>query len=172
MLTQSRLRELLDYDPSTGVFRWRAFASDYCRRVKIGDVAGGAVAPTGYKAVRVDKRDYYQHRLAWLYVYGSFPPKGRYIDHINCVKTDNRIENLRVVSQSEQNANSTRFNKTGFNGIHKNKRRWYAAIHKNGKKYKLGSFDSPEKASMAYRMAGYRLYGDRFKDAVYASQNP
>lgn len=88
-----RLKELLHYDPDTGLFTWLTDRG----RAKQGDAAGNHV--NGYLRVRIHRKDYLLHRLAWLYVHGAFPT--HQIDHINGVKDDNRIDNLRDVNQSE-----------------------------------------------------------------------
>jgi hypothetical protein len=79
------LRELLSYDPKTGMFTWRIRSA---RRVHIGDVAGG-VNGRGYLTIRVDGRQYLAHRLAFLHMTGSWPKK-EHIDHINMDRADNR----------------------------------------------------------------------------------
>lgn len=84
MMNQEILKLHLDYNQNTGVFIRRI---SLCNRVKIGDVAGNTNLQ-GYVAIRVLGKLYKAHRLAWLYVYGEFP---RDIDHINGVKSDNRI---------------------------------------------------------------------------------
>ena len=91
MLTQSELKSLLHYDPETGLFTWIAPLSN---RVQVGDVCS-TVAPIGYILIGVRGQKLYAHRLAWLYMTGEWPENQ--IDHINCVKTDNRWANLREV---------------------------------------------------------------------------
>lgn len=95
-MEQTRLKELLHYDPNTGIFTWRVNRRG--RFARKGSVAG-TVDFNGYIAMGVDNRRYYAHRLAWLYVFGYYPPEDT--DHINEIKTDNRIVNLRCASRSE-----------------------------------------------------------------------
>ena len=81
-LIADRVRELLHYEPDTGVFKWRARSASVGRggsRVRVGQIAG-AITVNGYRAVKVAGRTYTMHRLAWLYVYGAWPGE---IDHIN-----------------------------------------------------------------------------------------
>ncbi len=111
-LTQERLKELLKYDPETGVFVWRISRS----RMKAGGVAGH-VGVLGYRRILIDGKLYLSHRLAWFYVYGYFTENE--IDHINRVRDDNRIGNLREVSRSCNAINSgIRMNNTsGVTGV-------------------------------------------------------
>lgn len=88
-LTAERLRELLDYDPETGYFRWRR---DVGARAWKGQLAG-TMARDGYEYIGIDRRRYPAHRLAWLYVHGEWP-RGL-LRHLNWLRSDNRLENLR-----------------------------------------------------------------------------
>ena len=97
-LTHARLCELLDYDPLTGVFRWRVSRG----RVLCGDIAG-CFDGNGYRAVRLDGVDYRAHRLAWFFVHAVWPVAD--IDHINRRRFDNRLTNLRDVSRAVNLAN-------------------------------------------------------------------
>jgi hypothetical protein len=98
-LDHSALRALLDYDPDTGVFTWRNPRTYWH---KVGDVAG-SVNGRGYRILGICGRYYAEHRLAWFYVHGAWPTHT--IDHINRVRTDNRIANLRDVTMRENNLN-------------------------------------------------------------------
>lgn len=98
MITQDRLRELLHYDPDTGIFT-RLVSTGW--RGKVGDVAGYK-NPDGYLVIMIDYKLYLAHRLAWLYTYGRFP---EVTDHINGVRDDNRIVNLREVTNWENAQN-------------------------------------------------------------------
>ena len=150
MLTQERLKELLDYDPETGVFVRKASRGT----AKAGSVAG-CMYNTGYIMIRIDSKDYTAHRLAWLYVYGCWPTNQ--IDHINRVKDDNRLCNLREATQSENNWNVGKYknNKSGLTGVswHNSTKKWQAQISVNGKLIYLGLFDTPEEGHAAYLKA-------------------
>src|SRR5260370_40019772 len=95
-LTQERLHSLLDYDPDSGVFRWKC-SCDHGRRGRrsAGDVAGGWAGGrnSAYWMIGIDYRRYLAHRLAWFYVHGEWPP--HQIDHIDLDKTNNTLVNLR-----------------------------------------------------------------------------
>lgn len=155
MITQKRLRELLSYDPDTGVFQW-LFSRGTARA---GAVAGSADS-YGYLQTKIDRRCYLNHRLAWLYVHGEWPT--RQIDHINGKRTDNRLANLRIVSASvnQQNHRVARVdNKCGLLGVSSSGKRWQARIsHPGGKDAYLGLFDTPELAHAAYLEAKRRLH--------------
>ena len=156
MLTQKRLKELLDYDPETGEFKWKIAR----QRVKIGTIAG-SLDTRGYRQITVDSIRYYTHRLVWLYVNGKWPPND--MNHINGVKDDNRLANLREATRSEtmQNQRCVRIsNKSGFLGVSWHKRRecWMACIGINGKRQKLGCFDNAEEAHAAYLKAKAELH--------------
>ena len=154
-LTAERLREVLDYDPETGVFVWRIRTSN-C--VKVGDVAGG-LRLDGYFAIGLDGRTYLAHRLAWLWVHGHWPQYG--IDHIDGDVENNRITNLRDVDQSTNMQNVKKAcvnNKTsGLLGSHPSGKKWRAQITVGGKIHYLGTFDTQELAYAAY-LGAKRLF--------------
>jgi len=134
-LTQERLKELLSYDPETGIFtrlnngtKWR-----------VGDEAGGD-HHSGYRYIRVDGETHAAHRLAWLYVYGYLPEY--LIDHINRAKADNRIINLREVSKScnVRNSKTPINNILGVKGVVKSGSKWVAHIRVNNKTKFLGCY--------------------------------
>lgn len=148
MLTQGRLNEMLIYDPESGLFT---------RRVAVPGARAGTVAgcmkDTGYIVIRIDKVLYRSHRLAWLAVHGSWP-EGE-IDHINGIKHDNRICNLRDVplDQNRQNQRRARVSsKSGVLGVRKIERsgKYKAEITINGRNRSLGHFDTEDQASAAY----------------------
>ena len=157
MITQARLRELLDYDPATGVFTWKVSRGP----ARVGSVAGWKET-RGHICIEVDGRSYKAHRLAWLYVSGKWPRDQ--IDHINCVRTDNRIVNLREATSAENAANSLTYrnNTSGFKGVnwHKKTGKWRAYIGVEGRITHLGLFARVEDAAAAYAEASARLHED------------
>ena len=152
ILTQERLKELLDYDPETGVFRWKMNVG---QRARIG-VTPGTIHPTGYIHIKIAGRSYVAHRLVWLWVYGSWPTDQ--IDHKNGVRSDNRITNLREVTRSENLQNQRRARtgtRSGFLGVTKQTHttKWQATINVGGKNVYLGVFATPQLAHEAYLTA-------------------
>jgi len=152
MITQAELKERLNYDPETGLF-YRKLATANC--VRIGDVAGW-LTKRGYIQISLFNKKHYAHRLAWLYVYGVMPDKD--IDHIDCVKTNNSIANLRLVTMSENQQNRKKAaitSKTGVIGVsfEKYTQRYRANIQVNKKSINLGRYDTKEDAHNAYLSA-------------------
>lgn len=153
-LSHERLTQLLHYDPETGVFRWRKSRGGY----RAGSVAG--CKTQGRIVIRVDRRSYLAHRLAFLYMVGAWPPED--VDHINGIGEDNRWVNLRAANNSQNSANRKSANPSGLKGAswNKSKRKWEAHITKNYKRHYLGLFPTPEEAHMAYCEAADRLHGE------------
>lgn len=156
-LSSIRLKELLNYDPITGVFIWNI---DRPRNIKAGSIAGHTVK-YGYLSISVDGRNYLAHRLAWLYVHDKFPDM--HIDHINGITFDNRIENLRDVSISHNQQNRrtcTKLNRCGLIGAswHIRQSQWIAQIKKDGRNYHLGTFETKEDAHEAYLKAKREMH--------------
>lgn len=140
---------MLRYDPETGHFTWIAKAS---KNTVIGSKAGREHKKRGYTEISVDKRLYYAHRLVWLYMHGEFPPND--IDHINGMKSDNRLCNLLPATRSENNQNQSAARKTysGLLGVtwSKTANKWNAQIKIYGKHFSLGMYDTAMDAHVAY----------------------
>lgn len=158
MITQEELKEHLHYDPETGVFTWLKPTSN---RVKKGSIARNK-DKAGYRIISIKCQQYKAHRLAWLYVYGEFP--AGILDHINRVKSDNRISNLREASKAENAVNTgiRKNNTTGYTGVRRNMgcRTFSAYVCLNYKNIYLGSFATAEEASLAYQKATSDLRGN------------
>lgn len=128
---------------------------------KANQVAGHATSK-GYLRVEILGKSYYAHRLIWILCNGQLKDS-EFIDHINGVKTDNKVENLRVVDKAGNNQNLRQpklNNKSGFLGVYKNKKtlRFETQIGANGKKTHIGTFDSAESANSAYLLAKRQLH--------------
>lgn len=151
LLTQIRLKELLTYDPNTGVFTWNIQRSS---GVKARDVAGTR-NKNGYIVISVDGVDYLAHRLVWLYMFGVWPNET--IDHKFGERSDNRLSELRPLPIQLNGANRTRANKSnssGLLGAHKKRDGSYASsIRVNNKLISLGSYDSAKSATLAHAEA-------------------
>jgi hypothetical protein len=162
-LTQDRLRALLDYDPLTGIFRWRyrpEAAPEWNTRF-VGLVAGAA-SDGDYRRIRIENRAYLGHRLAWFYVHGTLPEND--IDHVNFDRVDNRIANLRLSTRTENNRHSRIriTNTSGHKGVSWDVKRglWFAKITVNRKQIALGRFAKLDDAVAAYRAAELKHFGD------------
>lgn len=166
-LTAERLREVLHYDPETGVFTWKETLS---RRAPAGSRAGAHRALKGYTPLGVLGVRYLAHRLAWFYVHGVWPPED--LDHINRDRSDNRIANLRLASRAEnsQNASIKRNNSSGYKGISWHsptaKRRAYLTI--NRKQVHLGMFACLSEAVSARKEGEARHHPFAPKEAICA----
>ena len=153
-LTQYRLRELLHYDPDTGIFSWKL---DLLNGIHRGDIAGWK-SGNGYIKITYRHKNYFCHRLAFLYMLGEVP---KFVDHINGIRADNRFSNLRAASRfiNAQNQRAPkRDNKCGFLGVYKKKDRFKAKIKHLGKITYLGTFDTAQDAYAAYLNAKRLLH--------------
>lgn len=149
MITHERLVALLSYDPETGVFRWKQRTSN---RVKEGAVAGRDNG-NGYRRVMLDRKHYFLHRIAWFYAHGEWPQAE--IDHIDGVRSNNALANLRPASHRENGQNQPFLrstNTSGFCGVSWSKKhgKWAAYIHVGGRKRHLGLFCCEEDAAKAH----------------------
>lgn len=157
--TQERLRELLDYDEETGVFRWRVPGHGN-RLAKAGEIAG-TLRPDGYISIYVDSCSFQAHVLAWRWVFGAWPTND--IDHKNQLKNDNRLDNLRLVTRSENKHNQglLRNNSSGHKGVYwrAQSQKWRAEIYVNGKHLFLGEFADKADAIAARKAAEQRFFG-------------
>lgn len=157
ILTQSRLKELLNYDPETGVFTRLV---DVTYNARAGDVAGSQMT-VGYPTINLDGHRYYAHRLAWFYVHGVWPKNQ--IDHVDGERTNNRIANLREADDAQNRQNrrvSRKDSKSGVLGVswHQHSKGWAACITTSGIRRHLGVFDTPELAHQAYLRAKHALH--------------
>ena len=153
-LTKEAVRRLFHYDSATGNLIWKVRTS---RRVKVGDIAGGPHSQ-GYVTLSANGSRQLAHRVVWLWWYGVAPDGD--IDHINRVRNDNRIENLRCVSRSENLLNSEHKQITGHPGVVKvPSGRFAAGIHVNRRRTYIGTFDTLEEAALAYAKKHIEEYG-------------
>lgn len=157
MISHDDLLALMAYDPDTGTFHWREYR--YPRRE---DLLVGFRNDEGYLKTKIGRKTYSLHRLAWLYIHGEWPSDQ--VDHINGVRDDNRLCNLRLASQSENRINSAvnANNKLGIRGVRKTARGlgYAARITKDGRQIHLGYFKTPEEARAARAAATKLLHGE------------
>lgn len=151
MLTQKELKEVFSYNSDDGLFTRILKTSSNC---EVGDIAK-CLNKEGYLVLRINAKLHRCHRLAWLYVYGSFPDNC--IDHINGCRTDNRLINLRDVTrkQNSKNAKLNSKNTTGISGVwwHSQNKNWCADIGSRDSKVRLGSHASFFEACCARKSA-------------------
>jgi hypothetical protein len=144
-LTVERLRELLNYDSETGTFTRKVKARG--GRYAWAGARVGYVRPDGYRAIRIDVTRYREHRLAWFYVHGVWPTE---LDHVNGVRSDNRLINLREATRSQNLANRPLLNNntSGVRGVSFDSASglWTASVSINGKRKNLGLFRSKDDA--------------------------
>ena len=158
LMTQTRLMELLDYDPDTGIFINKVTR----RNATMGSTVGWMNKPGGYLRARVEGKVYMLHRLAWLYVHGNLPLI--HIDHIDGDKLNNRIANLRLASRSEnlRNRGKQSDNTSGWCGVSLNKDTgtFKAFITLENYAYHLGLYRSPEIAAAVYAYVCQQIHGE------------
>ena len=162
-LTIKRIKEVLNYSPETGVLTWKVSPRN---RTRVGDIAG-TLNESGYLFVCIDGLKIRAHRAAWGIYYGNLPEG--FIDHINGVRDDNRICNLRLATKSLNSQNSfiRNDNKTGVKGVHfrKDTEKFSASIQIDGKTYYLGCYSCLEDARAARLLAEkkFHLYRKKYE---------
>lgn len=162
MISLERLKDLLEYNPDTGIFTNK---TTRLNTVSIGSIAGG-LHTSGYRYIRIDGEGFYEHKLVWLYTKGVLPTA--YIDHINGIKTDNRFVNLRLATRQQNSYNrkdlpsSTKYRGVSSKGIF-----FQACITEEGKYIYLGTYNSAEEASIMYERRAKLLHKEFYFDNKY-----
>ena len=167
-LTAAEVRAVLHYDPVTGIFTWRyrpdrrpEWNTRYAGK-EAGAIKHGGSPDLRYRVIRLNDVLYRAHRLAWLYVKGSWPPGD--IDHEDGDGLHNWWTNLRPAdtSQNAANASMRSDNVSGFKGVSFDTRsqKYRAQIQHRGIRHELGLHDTPELAHAAYVKASVRLNGE------------
>lgn len=152
--TQAEIGRLFMYSESDGILTWRSprFSSRAL-------MPAGSVKRDGYRYITIKRKLYAAHRLIWILLNGSEPDG--LIDHINRIKTDNRIENLRIATKEQNAANAGMYstNTSGFKGVYfcKRDKRFIASITFHGKIKRIGGFATAEEANEAYQRASLTL---------------
>jgi hypothetical protein len=156
-LTLDRLRELLEYDPATGDFRWlvnRGINNTKGRRA-------GTVNSRGYRVIEINEKAYREQRLAWFYVTGKWPEHE--IDHRDRDRQNNRFSNLREATRSENTRNKVckKSGRTGIRGVTQRENgKFRAIITVHQRRIHLGTYNTKEEAQAAYIFAAINLHGD------------
>ena len=157
MLTQAELKSKLHYNPETGIFTWLETSS---LKMRHGDVAGHK-NEKGYIVITINGKIYRAHRLAWIYMNETL---SCCIDHINTIKDDNRISNLRLatLNQNSFNKKLSKNNTSGVKGVSWNKltKKWTARIKINNKQITVGAFSDIELAKKVIMEARIKYHGD------------
>jgi hypothetical protein len=156
------IREVIDYDPKTGVMLWKHRSWQSARwNSRYSGHPVGTPHDNGYTSTRLSRSNQYLHRIAWLLAYGEWPAIK--IDHKNGIRTDNRISNLRLANDGQNSANQKMRvdNTSGHKGVSWNRRDslWEANIDINNERTRLGRFTDILEARDAYRAASLRLHG-------------
>jgi hypothetical protein len=156
MITQAELKKLLDYNSETGVFTWKVSPA---RQVFSGDIAG-TKRKDGYIQIKVKNKLILSHRLAWIYMYGYLP---KYIDHINGQRDDNRIINIRKVSNQQNSLNSkiSKNNTSGIKGVYwdKSRNKWTVRLSIDGKCKFFKRFDDIDLAKLVIEEVRNKYHG-------------
>ena len=161
MITQEYLKQRLHYDPDTGVFTWEScpLRSRYWNS-RYACSAAGTKTDMGYIHILLDRKIYKAHRLAWFYIYGEWP--NDQIDHIDHLRDNNRLSNLRSVTviDNHKNHSMSKANTSGHTGVGfiKKSSKWCATIHASGEAINLGYFSEISDAIEARKNAEIR-YG-------------
>ncbi len=157
-IDQEYLKEVLNYCPDTGVFTWLKSLS---KKTKIGSAAGTLMS-TGYVQIKINGKLYKSYHLAWLYMTGELVKDQ--IDHVNRCRSDDRFDNLREATRSQNQGNrkkridgSSKYKGVGWC---KKSNKWRARITLNSKEKILGYFQSEEDAAFAYDKAAISQWGN------------
>lgn len=160
--SQAYLHTILDYDPVTGIFTWKwreTMPLNWNRRRAYKHA--GSIRDLGYIILGIDGEVYLAHRLAWVYVYGDVLGPTDDVDHKNTISGDNRIDNLRPATPSQNMANRKPNKGRDLpKGVHRSGDRFRAIIRITGRNVNLGFYATIEEAKSAYATALINRHGD------------
>lgn len=163
-LTAEYVRSRLAYDPDTGALTWKRREEnnriDKMWNTRFAGKLADHKNSSGHIQFGIGGRNYLAHRIAWLIVHGVWPKND--IDHINRVRDDNRLCNLREATRSQNctNRNRRRNNTSGYHGVFRFQGGWHAAIGLRNQKIHIGTFKCPTKAALKYDEAARNLHGE------------
>lgn len=168
MITQEKLKEILSYDPLTGLFTWKVRDENSVGlkiwNTRYANTTAGTICPDNRIVINIRTPEgkvkrYMAHRLAWLYEHGYFPLED--LDHIDMNPRNNAISNLRLATRAENLQNKIKAHKnnsTKLLGVHTHRNKFRARIRINNKEIHLGIFNTKEEASLAYITAKQQLH--------------
>lgn len=166
---QAYLRECLSYDPETGIVTWRTRPLRHFRNEadwntwtkRFAETQAVSMNSSGHIRIGIDGERFLLHRVIWKWMTGEEPTL---VDHSDCIKTNNRWNNLRIATASESVANRMRQknNRSGYKGVFYDRRvkRWHATTSIDRKNVNIGWFDTAEDAHRAYCETTARLFGE------------
>ena len=159
-LSQEFLLETFMYDPDSGNLFWRKAPR---RNLPAGSIAG-RIHRDGYIQINMKQVSYQAHRLIWIMVHGSIPEDVK-IDHKNLIRSDNRLDNLRLATDVQNRANAPKIHKNSssvYKGVsfHKSTGKWQAQITYENEYIFIGHFDTEEEAGEAYQFIARKLHGE------------
>jgi hypothetical protein len=167
MVSAERMNELYEIDLVKGEFYHKRSVGCAVMGSRAGYSLDG-----GYRILSIDRKDYFEHNLIWFLTRGSWPPKGKEVDHKNRIKSDSSPNNLRLASRSQNCANSgvRKDNKCGHRGVHfnKEKQKYAVQITKDKKVYSLGYFKELSVAAKIAQEARIRLFGEFAEEPIQA----
>jgi hypothetical protein len=165
------LCECFDYVPETGTLTWKARPREHFKsahnwarwNTMFANTEAGSVNSRGYICVLINSRSYLLHRIVWKISTGDDPPSQ--LDHKDGTRTNNRLTNLRIATESEQmwNSGHRRDTVSGRRGVFPHGGKWRAAICVNGQRQHLGHFSTVEEASSAYESAARSAHGEFYR---------
>jgi hypothetical protein len=160
LLDHNFVKEILFYDPETGLFTWKIRRG----HIRKGCIAG-SISTSGYITIKIDRVQFFGHRLAWFYMTGKWPDNQ--IDHEDLNKSNNKWSNLREATGTTNNFNKAlaKNNKLGFKGLYFDKRynKFRAVININKKCIFLGHFTNKDDAASAYNEAAKKYHGEFYR---------
>lgn len=157
------MKELINvfrYDQESGKFFWLITPTN--NKASAGDEAGSIKSKSGYCNLRYKGKDYLAHRAAWFFVHGRLPTNQ--IDHINRNRSDNRIENLRecTPSQNQKNQSINKKNTSGCSGVtwQASRNKYLVTVCVSGKRMNMGRYSDLHDAVRARKAAEQKFYGE------------
>jgi hypothetical protein len=157
-MTKEELDLLFEYDYNSGKLIWKVDRGACSRNGKVA----GFIGSDGYISIEINNKAYKAHRLIWIMIYGKLPNDK--VDHINGIRHDNRLCNLRECSHYEnmRNRYKNSNNKSGYKGVSwsKDKQKWLVQLMVNKNRIHVGLFNDINDAAEAYKLAAIKYHGD------------